>query len=340
VTPRGRRVAVVVALGGLLLAAAAVRSPAPAGRPGSTAPAAATATTAPATIPSAVAGRHVVAAVLRRDPLPSPPPSQAGADADGALGLDADGRLRLDLDLRRRFDWHRSALGELDEAAVRRRLEHELLALPAAARAEALDWYDRYLDLLAASEQLGTIEDPLATLDRLRALRRQWLGDAGAEAFFADEELALEARLLRRQVLADHGLEPHERQARLAAIDERLPAELRPSPELGQVAEALALDARHAAAAADPAQRHAERVAQFGTAAAERLAVLDGERADWQRRVAEHLALQQALQQDPSLTPEQRAQRLARDRQARFDETGQRRLQAWLAEGLHENDGG
>lgn len=267
--------------------------------------------------------------------LPPAPPSLAGSEPDGGATLDRAGRLHPDSALRRYFDWHRAGVGELDESEIRLRLQAGLAArLPAGALAEALALYDRYLDYLAASDRLPFEADPLRQLDQLRRLRRALLGDAIAAAFFESEELALEARLLRRQIADDRGLDDAERQDRLAALDAALPVELRVPVEQQAVVEAEQLSDEYEASGVPPEQRRQERAALYGDAAAQRLAALDAARLDWQRRLDQFNAQRARLQGDPRLAEAERAERLRRWMAEHFDPIEQRRLQALLDDGL------
>jgi lipase chaperone LimK len=273
-------------------------------------------------------------------PLPTPlsslpPRSLIGTDPDGAIGVHANGELRIDLGLRRWFDWHRAAIGERDEVSIRAAITAAMIEqLPAPQVAMALAVYDRYLALLAASDQLPFDPDPLVQLDALRALRIEHLGAQLAEAFFAEEELALEARLLRRRLAHDRSLDPAEREARLAALDASLPDELKPSPEVRMAQQAEELSDAYDAAGTSAEERFAERSELFGADAAGRLAELDLQRQDWRQRTDAYAALHARLRGDPRLSESERRQALQRWMLEHFDEAERRRLQALIDEGL------
>jgi lipase chaperone LimK len=342
VTAARRRAVAILVVVAAVAVAALWRTPAPvAGGPVETMAASRPANTGPipsrAATPPPAAPRPATVASAATPPVPS----QVGSEADGSVELDGDGRLRVDRALRHFFDWHRAAAGELDENAIRQRLAASLQArLPPAQAAEALAIYDRYLDYLAASDSLPFSGDPLTHFDALRALRRDLLGDAIATAFFADDEVAIEARLIRRALLSDRSLDAAERERRLAAIDAALPVELRPSPEVLALADAEALDALFEAGGIDPPQRHEERAARFGEDAAVALGQLDRERADWQERVGRYLALERRLGSDLALSAAERQHRLDRWLQQHFGAAEQRRLRALRDEGLLAPDGG
>lgn len=292
-----------------------------------------------AELPAATAAAHVHGngVPVSTDATPA---SLQGSDVDGGVGTTADGSLRIDLSLRRLFDWHRAAAGEHDEPTIRRAVAAALAArvapLPAA---EALTVYDRYVAYLQASAQLPFEPDPLAQFDALRALRIELLGPAVAEAFFAEEEWALEARLLRRRIADDRSSSEAERVARLAAFDASLPPSLRPSPELQQAADADALAAAYDAAGIDAQQRWVERAALFGDQAADRLALLDQARDGWQRRVDDYLAQQASLQRQATLDDAERRRRLQQWLQQHFDAAEQRRLAALIEAGVLRGPG-
>jgi lipase chaperone LimK len=80
-----------------------------------------------------------------------------------------------------------------------------------------------------------------------------------------------------------------------------------------------------------PAQRQVERAALFGPEAAERLALLDAERAAWDTRVAMVRAQQQAWAADTTLDPAQREARLQSLLDVDFSDSEQRRVRALLS---------
>jgi lipase chaperone LimK len=263
------------------------------------------------------------------------PASLVGSDPDGGATLDRDGRLVPDAALRHYFDWHRAGVGELSEAEIRARLQAGLAAqLPPDQLGVAMALYDRYLEYLAASDRIPFETDPLRRLDQLRALRQMVFGDVVAAAMFEAEELALEARLLRRTIARDRTLDAAERDARLAALDAALPEELRAPAEHQQVVEAEQLSAAFEADGIAADDRFRERAALYGEAAAHRLAALDEARHDWQQRLDHFAALRARLDGDPRLPDAERVARLRRWVAEHFDPTEQRRLQALIENGL------
>lgn len=125
--------------------------------------------------------------------------SLRGTELDGGWGLDAQGRLQPSLALRRRFD-HLLLLrdGEASTATLTRAVQEEVQATagPAAA-AQVLDIWQRYLGLLDTrfATQVDVTKPQTwgpALAERQRA-RRDQLGLAWAQAFYANEEAELQA---------------------------------------------------------------------------------------------------------------------------------------------------
>ncbi|WP_437941933.1 lipase secretion chaperone [Sorangium sp. So ce341] len=224
-------------------------------------------------------------------PLPrtAAAPSLRGTDVDGAVLVDANGDLIVGPELLALFDYFLSATGEVPAAAIRARIVaaiRERAAGPAADQAIAL--LDRYLGYreAAGAARAAQAADPTERLAALREIRRAHFGDEVAAQLFGDEEREGEAAIEASRVLADATLSPEERDARLAEVEAALPEHLREAREaavrpLVQQAEEQALRA----AGASDEELHAHRVATVGPEAADRLAELDRQRADWQRRL-------------------------------------------------------
>ncbi|WP_437947924.1 lipase secretion chaperone [Sorangium sp. So ce296] len=216
-------------------------------------------------------------------------PSLRGTDVDGAVLVDANGDLIVGPELLALFDYFLSATGEAPAAAIRARIVaaiRERAAGPAADQAIAL--LDRYLGYreAAGAERAAQAADPAERLAALREIRRAHFGDEVAARLFGDEEREGEAAIEASRVLADATLSPEERDARLAEVEAALPEHLREAREaavrpLVQQAEEQAL--RDAGASDE--ELYAHRVATVGPEAADRLAELDRQRADWQRRL-------------------------------------------------------
>lgn len=231
--------------------------------------------------------------------------SLRGSSPDGDWGVDAHGQLRPTLALRRRFDHYLSAIGEASVAELRSLVQAQAVRdVGAAAAGDILAVWDRYLAL--QHHRWATTADPSDALSVQRALserrqvRREHLGPAWADAFYAAEEAQLRADLA----------------AAGTAVPRPESDPLRAPPALAD-AQARAL-------------LHQQRVVQYGEDAARRLADLDAAEADWQRRLSQARGEIARIQQSPELSQPQRQQAIERHLTEAFTATEQRRARALL----------
>jgi lipase chaperone LimK len=152
-----------------------------------------------------------------------------------------------------------------------------------------------------------------------------WLGRELAGAFFADEEREAGLALARRRVAGDALLTRGERAARIAALDAALPAPEREAREAELEPWLVEAQTRELARATD-AQRRRERSALWGTEAAQRLAALDAQRADWEARVAAYVRERDAL--PASTSPAHRQMAITELRAQRFAPHEARRVES------------
>jgi len=265
-----------------------------------------------------------------RGPLPG---SLQGTEPDGGLSLDASGHFLPDRDARRLFDYFLSASGEEPEAVLRGRIVLHLRAhLPPAAAAEAEAVLDRYLRLRSATRELVRSDAAPADLERrlqwLRELRRRELGPELAGAFYGEQERRVAVDLARRRVAGSPDLDARERAARLEALEERLPEEVRrarrrASAPLAGHREVASLRR----AGAPEGEIFDARAERFGEEAARRLAALDRRRAAWRSRLDAYRDARDALLAGERPAAE-RAEALAALRERRFEGPEVRRVRA------------
>jgi len=239
--------------------------------------------------------------------------SLRGAVPDGLVALDGAGRLVVDRALRRRFDWYLALAGESDHAGLRALFARDVEAAHGVATAaEALAWFDRYVDCLRAESALPPVAGAADRLAALHAVRERVLGPAVAAAFYGDEE--------------------REAVEVLARLDAGRDAPL-PRGEAAAAARVAAHDERLARSAADAATRHAQRSTHWGPEAADRLAALDLERAQWRGRIEAYRRDAQMIHADRSLDDASRNRALVALRAARFDPQERARIEALEAVG-------
>ncbi|HEX5357459.1 MAG TPA: lipase secretion chaperone [Aquabacterium sp.] len=187
-------------------------------------------------------------------------------------------------DLRKRFEYYILGLGEVtiddikalvaDEArkAHGEQLGNEIMAI-----------WDKYWQVRTYQYRNKFDQSDrstwLAVFDEQKQVRRQILGADWAKAFFDQDEQNFKQYY--------------------AQLESGLP----PPPDPGEPVPQMA-------PGKDPAAVHAERVARYGQAAADRLAKVDEEWADWERRLAGARTEWDRLKSAPNLSDTQRKQEM------------------------------
>ena len=243
--------------------------------------------------------------------------SLRGVQPDGGFRLDAQGRLMPDRAVRRRFDQLLTTLGEasIEElgALLQQQARTELGSEDGAAQVMAV--WERYLQLQRQLAPAGGTSSPptadsltLALQERARQ-RRLVLGNDWAEAFYGDEEAALQARLSSE-------------------------AEAAASPAPGRDSQATTLPsvARAPQPGEDLAALQRQREATLGPEAAARLQALDQAQAAWAQKVTEARSQVTRLQGAAELSAVQRQQAIDQLIESRF--APQDRLRARAVLGL------
>ncbi|MYM39879.1 lipase secretion chaperone [Duganella qianjiadongensis] len=244
------------------------------------------------------------ATASKSDPL-SFVPSMLGTRPDGQLRQQGPDQLLLTPELVYLFDYYLAAMGEKPLAAIRAEIRHELeRRLQGKAVAEAWRLLDAYLGYKRA---LADVEAALpASTHPVEAARRRLLAmqHTRSSYFSAGESAALfgtsdaydEDAIARMEISSDRKLSEAQRQQHWQALDARLtPAqrEERAAPGRVLALEQAVAQARERGAGDNEIYRL--RAATFSPAAADRLAELDKEEADWQRRIASYQTSRRAL---------------------------------------------
>ncbi|MEQ5835668.1 lipase secretion chaperone [Marinobacter sp. NFXS9] len=285
-----------------------------------------------ATIPSTLVENAPAASVP--DALPG---SLEGTRPPGGWDrVDEAGHLLPTPALRGLFEYYLAALGEESLPQLVARIRQRLETLPEPARGEARQLLGDYLDYKLAVGQLETqvgsgtgiagAENALATM---RDLRRQYLGEVAADAFFAREEAVDRYQTARREIQARNDLTDAQRQARLQAAEAELPESVREAR--AESRKFVDYEAQLQALQADPDTSQAEisqlRESTFGAEVAERLARVEAEQADWDRRWSDYRADKARLDDAGLAAPEQQ-EAVQRLRDQYFNDQEQVRVQA------------
>ncbi len=257
-------------------------------------------------------------------------PSLQGTRPDGAVHVAPDDSIVADAQLIELFDYYLSTVGEKSPAEVRAEIERELdrtLRPPSAAAAKrVLARYIAYRQALAGlqADRRLTGQDAAALkrrLNALRGLRAQYFSQREIAAIFGREDAANADALARLEIREDRTLGAQQKQARLAALDEALPADVRAAREAPLKIVRVQEEAeRLRAGGAGEEDVFRLRAEAFGVDAAQRLADLDREEAAWRRRIDAYLAERRGLRDEAQI---------AALRRRLFSEEEQRRVPAY-----------
>lgn len=159
------------------------------------------------------------------------------------LPLDARGQLSKARGVRDFFDYFLTAQNEMPASALDALVRREIAAQldGTAAQTEALDVWQRYQSYRAALARLAPLAAPLSTsdasrgnlgeldamqasLDERASVASRTLGPEWNEAFFGPDWRRAHNMIERLRILRDPTLSADQKTARLAALDESLPA--------------------------------------------------------------------------------------------------------------------
>ncbi|MBA5606655.1 lipase chaperone [Duganella sp. FT3S] len=262
--------------------------------------------------------------------------SMDGTAPDGAVRQDSADKLVVDAELAHLFDYYLAGLGERSLDAIRTEIGRELdRRLKPAAAAAARRLLDQYLDYKRALVDVEkSLPKPASLTDGARArlaamqqLRHRYFSQDEIDGLFGASDTYDTDAIARMEINADSTLTPAQRQQKLAALDARLPAALREEREAPTRVLRLEdeVQQRRAQGAGDN-EIYQLRAATLSPAAADRLAELDREQADWQHRIA---AYQQQRRQLLARAAPPSAAELQQLRDAGFTPLEQKRLPAY-----------
>ena len=271
--------------------------------------------------------------VARGAALGAQPASLTGTQVDGVLQVDAAGNLVVDQALRRVFDYFLATIGEESLEQIRARIALYLQQhLPPTAAVQAWDILNRYLhykDMLASLPgHDGTQAGMRDSLIRQRELRDAQLGPELATAFFHEEDQYADFALQHIDQVRNPALSAEERAQQTDALLSTLPEDARVQIQATGAplqVERQVQALRDQGASADEVWLHREQ--QFGADAADRLASLDQQRAEWQQRYDDYRRQLSAIATS-SMADDDKAEEIARLRQEQFTPAEQKRVDA------------
>lgn len=232
--------------------------------------------------------------------------------------------LVLSPELLRRFDHYLSMVGQVPLAVIRERILADLSStLSPSALAQATDILDRYLAFKKALTELpadhgadGSIQHVNNRIEQGRQIRLRYFSPAEIRLLFDADDAVADYRLARVAITSDRSLSSDEQQQRLRDLNARTPAAIVEGVEapFAHVHLQTQVEQARQQGASDQAI-FALREQAAGTEAAQRLAALDREEADWRARIAQY---QQALAQGPEAAAQARARLFSPQEQLRL----------------------
>lgn len=216
--------------------------------------------------------------------------SLVGSLPDGAVNIDEHGNVLIDQDLHRLFDHFLTAVGELGPDEIRQRLLHTASDYLSLDQLEQLrDHFDAYVEYLQAADHLALSfqehEQASSQLETIKSLRRQYLGEMMADAFFAEEE-AYAAYVMSGTLAAVDA--PEDMKLKWLQAEDQSTA----------FHDVLLENHLYNEMALSEADRLQMRTEAYGNEVALKLAALDAQQQKWQAEVDLYLARRAALAGD------------------------------------------
>ena len=287
--------------------------------------------------------------VLRPGEPPAAPPekpepdlfafvrSMQGTRPDGNVTVAPGDQLVVDAELGHLFDYYLAGLGEKPLAAIRSQIEAELdkrlAPVPAREAKRLLGAYLAYKQALAGAEQALPAQPDAAVaararLQAMRALRGNYFTPEESAGLFGASDAHDDDAVARMAVLGDTSLDEAQRQAQLAALDQKMSPARRAARDapLQVVKLEESVKALRAQGGGEN-EVYRLRASTFTPEAAARLAELDREESQWQQRIIAYRA--QKAQQAGLPGGAQDAAALRQLRDASFTPDEQRRLGAY-----------
>jgi lipase chaperone LimK len=180
-----------------------------------------------------------------RELLSSLPRSLRGTDVNGGFQVDEEGHLIIASSNRDFFEYFLSALGEESlEQVTDRMIELITLGLEPPAEGEAIALLHNYIAMKRAMQDLESqvgeglsqygqtsIDQHRARLDMVSAVRRQYLGDEAADAFYGESEGYDQYMMSKMAITSDKSLSDKQRAEAMVHLMEQAPQSVKPRLE-------------------------------------------------------------------------------------------------------------
>ncbi|MCG8609783.1 MAG: hypothetical protein MI864_04530 [Pseudomonadales bacterium] len=252
--------------------------------------------------------------------LKSLPHSLINTQVTGSLEQDSNGHLILNQSVRHVFDYFFTARGEETQAQIALRITHYIKdRLSEPAQSEALMLLDKYIDyhdrLMAYKNNLPE-EQPyfpwdnhqgLSTVEELLALRQTVRDNVftttETEALFGEDIAYDDLSLAILKVSSDPNLNNDQKRQRISALEQTIPLQ-----QYEQRQKSFsAMNLKHVekslrSSNASEEEIYQKRVDLVGSAAADRLALIDERKKQWEKKRLQYLAEKAIIESHSGMT--------------------------------------
>ncbi|MFZ6691221.1 lipase secretion chaperone [Undibacterium sp. SXout20W] len=255
--------------------------------------------------------------------------SLEGTSIDGNVSESNDGNLLISAELKRLFDYYLSAMGEKSLPEIRAQIEKILdQKLKPNAAQQAKQLLNRYIaykqalvnletDTLHANANANVDANDMLTAvknkwDSMRHIRSQFFSDKEIQAMFGFDDTYDQDALARMAISQDKNLNEAQKKEKLQALDTSMSPELREAKTAPyQVIRLTEQSEKMRREGASDDEIYRMRAAATSPEAANRLAQLDQETNEWNKRINQYLTQRKQLALDQTNTDsnEQQSQR-------------------------------
>ncbi|UUY06969.1 hypothetical protein LRS11_14115 [Pseudomonas sp. J452] len=251
------------------------------------------------------------------------------------LQLDEQGNLKIEASLLHLFEFYLAGLEEEGVDKVLIRVHRELAGqLQGAALEQARNLLRRYVDYRIALKDLPQSNGDLnpeslrQRLDALKAFRQQYFSVEEYAVFFANDNAEDEYMLQRLALSQQQGLNDNQQQQALSELEAQLPEDVRLArSESTRYGDLYAATQAMQAEGASAEEIRLLREQTLGSEAAQRLAELDQQQAEWQQRLSDYASERDRLRA-AGLSQTDLHNALSELQASRFDELERKRVQA------------